>query len=63
MNVAERRQRDGDAAGRVLDVAAKIARDAPKKRGQYVSHALVYWNDINDLRDALDALGIDWRRA
>lgn len=50
------------AAGRVLDVATKIARDAPLKQGQYVSHAKVYWPDIHELRAALDELGIEWRR-
>lgn len=49
------------AAGRVLDVAVKIAHDAPKKQGQYVSHALIYWDDIHELRAALDELGIEWR--
>lgn len=47
---------------RLLDVVVKIAHDAPKKRGQNVSHALVYWPDIIKLREALDALGIEWRR-
>lgn len=51
-----------DAASRVLDVAVKIARDAPAKQGKYVSHAKVWWGDIDELRAALDALGIEWRR-
>lgn len=50
-------------AGRVLDVAIKIARDAPAKQGQYVSHAKVYWGDIHELRAALDALGVEWRQS
>ena len=49
-------------ASRVLDVAVKIAADAPARKGQYVSHCLVYWDDIVELRDSLDALGIEWRK-
>lgn len=49
------------SADRLMDVAIKIAHDAPKKQGQYVSHALVYWDDIHELRACLDALGIEWR--
>jgi hypothetical protein len=50
-------------AGRVLDAAIAIARAAPARRGQYVSHAKIYWPRIEELRAALDALGIDWRPA
>ena len=46
---------------RVLDAAVKVARSAPAKRGQYVTGAKVYWPYIEELRAALDAMGIDWR--
>ena len=54
------------AAGRVLDAAIQVARNAPARRGGYVSKALVYWPYTapldalgQELRDraALDALG------
>jgi len=48
-------------AQRVLDIAVKIAHDAPRKRGQYVSSALVYWPDIIELREALEELGVEWK--
>lgn len=50
------------AAGRVLDAAIQVARNAPARRGGYVSKALVYWPYIEELRDALDALGIEWQQ-
>jgi hypothetical protein len=49
------------AAAKVLDTAIAIARDAPARRGSYVSHAKIYWPLIQELRAALDALGIEWR--
>lgn len=49
------------AAGRVLDAAIAVAAAAPAKRGTYVTKAGVYWPLIDELRDALDALGIEWR--
>lgn len=48
-------------AARVLDAAIDVARQAPARRGEYVSSALIYWPCIEELRAALDALGIDWR--
>jgi len=50
-----------NAAGRVLDAAIAVAEGAPAKRGQYVSHALIYWPMIDELRAALDDMGIEWR--
>jgi hypothetical protein len=50
-----------DAAARVLDAAIAVAQQAPKRRGTYVSHAKIYWPCIEELRAALDALGIEWR--
>lgn len=52
-----------DPAGRVIDAARAVAAYPPRKPGQYVSKAGVYWPLIIELRDALDALGIDWRIA
>ena len=42
---------DTSPAARLMDVAIKIADDAPERKGQYVSHALVYWGDMTELRD------------
>lgn len=50
-----------DPAVAALDAAIEIARNAPAKRGTYVSYAKIYWPLIEDLQAALDALGIDWR--
>ena len=47
-------------ANRVLDAAVAVARSAPAKQGQNVSHAKVYWPYIHELRAALEALGIEW---
>jgi signal recognition particle subunit SEC65 len=52
-----------DSAARVLDAAIKVAAYPPKKKGQSVSSAQVYWPLIDELRDALDELGIEWRPA
>jgi hypothetical protein len=52
---------DWTAPDRVLDAAITIARQAPAKRGAYVTYAKIYWPTIEELRAALDALGIDWR--
>lgn len=53
----------GNPAGRVLDAAIAIAGGAPKRQNKSggVSHALIYWPLIHELREALDDLGIDWR--
>jgi hypothetical protein len=50
-----------EPAARVLDAALRIARNAPATRGTYVSHARIYWPLIEELRAALDALGVEWR--
>jgi hypothetical protein len=44
-----------------LRAARKVAAYPPAKPGQYVSDAKVYWPLIIELRDALDAAGIEWR--
>jgi hypothetical protein len=49
-------------ADRVLNAAVAVAAAAPLKRGKYVVSAQVYWSLIEELRDALDALGVEWRR-
>jgi signal recognition particle subunit SEC65 len=54
-------EHEPNPAARVLDAALQVARDAPKRRGKYVSHALVYWPHIETLREALEALGVEWR--
>jgi hypothetical protein len=50
-----------EPAARVLDAAINVAASAPAKRGQFVSSALIYWPLIEELRAALDDLGIDWK--
>jgi len=50
-----------EPAARVLDAALRIARNAPARRGTYVSHAKIHWPLIEELRAALDALGVEWR--
>jgi hypothetical protein len=52
---------DTEPAAQLLDAAIRIAAHAPKIRGQYVSSALIYWPHIEELRAALDALGVDWK--
>jgi hypothetical protein len=48
-------------AERLLDAAVAIARNAPAGHGATVSHTLVYWPRVEELRDALDAMGVEWR--
>jgi hypothetical protein len=50
-----------DPVTRVLAAAITIARRAPQRRGSYVSHALIPWPLIEELREALDAGGVEWR--
>jgi hypothetical protein len=54
--------RPADTETRLIAAAIQVAADAPARRGTYVSSALVPWSDIELLRDALDAAGIDWRK-
>lgn len=49
------------AADRVLDAAIAVAEAAPTRRGQNVFAAQIPWIRITELREALDALGIEWR--
>jgi hypothetical protein len=46
----------------LLDAAASIAFNAPETHGPTTTHTLVYWPTVERLREALDALGIDWRK-
>jgi len=48
-------------SARLLDAAEAVARQAPARRGTYVSHAKIYWPCIEELRAALDGLGVEWR--
>lgn len=43
------------------ELAARIARRAPKKQGTNVFAAHIPWKMIHELRDLLDDLGIPWR--
>lgn len=49
------------AAARLLEAAIRVAAYPPSKPGTYVSKAQVYWPLIQELRDALDAYGIEWQ--
>lgn len=51
-----------DPAARVLNAAVTIARHSTARQGKYVSHARVYWPELRELRDALDELGVEWRK-
>lgn len=39
----------------------RLAANAPAKQNKYSTHALVSWRLVNELRERLDALGINWR--
>jgi hypothetical protein len=54
---------DRSDSARLLDLAIEIAVYAPKKQGKYVHAAGISWKLIHELRDALDAVGVDWREA
>ena len=41
--------------------AVEVAMSAPLRHGPTTSYAKVYWPRIEQLRAALDAVGIDWR--
>jgi hypothetical protein len=41
--------------------ATDVAIAAPWKHGKYVHSAQVPWDDIERLRAALEAVGVDWR--
>ena len=56
-----RRPAEGDPDWPLWVAAIDIAMNAPLRHGPTTSHALVYWPHIEQLRKALDALGIDWR--
>jgi len=49
-------------AERLVDLAARIARYAPAKQGNYVHRAGIRWTLIHELRNTLDALGVEWRK-
>jgi hypothetical protein len=42
--------------------AIEVAVAAPWKQGTHSYSAQIPWNNVNNLRQALDALGIDWRK-
>lgn len=43
--------------------AIEVAMAAPLKRKAHTTSAGIYWPKVTALREALDALGIDWRAA
>jgi hypothetical protein len=51
----------GPSAKRVLDAAISVATAAPEQKGASVFAAQIPWTRITELREALDALGIEWR--
>jgi hypothetical protein len=46
---------------RVLDATVAVARAAPAKPGTNVHAARISWSKITELREALDAAGLEWR--
>jgi len=50
-------------ASQLLDVAVAIAGYAPKRQNKYTHCANVSWKLIHELRDALDAVGVEWRKS
>lgn len=50
------------SASKLLDTVIAIAAAAPKKQGQHVYSAQVPWALIHQLRERLDAMGIEWRQ-
>lgn len=48
------------ALNRVIEVATKIASEAPTTRARTATYCLVPLASIDELRDALDAAEVDW---
>lgn len=46
----------------VLRAALELAADAPARQAAHTYTATVPWVDVNRLRDALEAAGVDWRK-
>jgi hypothetical protein len=46
----------------IVVAATRVAAAAPLKQGQYVHAAQVPWTLIHELREALNAADVDWRR-
>lgn len=46
---------------RVIVAAIEVAIAAPDQQQRYAFAAKVSWTRIHELRDALEAAGIDWR--
>jgi hypothetical protein len=49
------------ARSRVMGCALRIAARPPLKHGPTTFAASVPWSMIEELRDAIDELGVDWR--
>lgn len=45
---------------RIIALALQIAAAAPRKHGRYAYGANIPWRLILELREALEAAGIDW---
>lgn len=41
--------------------AISVAAAAPLRQGRYVAEARIPWHIVDEVRGALDALGIDWQ--
>lgn len=46
---------------RVLDATIAVVRNAPEKPSHNAYAARISWTKITELRDALDAAGLEWR--
>ena len=54
--------RSGTPEYRLWLAAIDVAASPPLKQGKYAGNAGVYWPLIHELREALDELGVDWRK-
>lgn len=48
-------------AARLMDAVIAVAAAAPARPGTNVFAAKISWRKITELRDALDAMGVEWR--
>jgi hypothetical protein len=61
MSAANEDQEPRSGFARLLDVVIAIAAEPPAKPSTNAYAALVGWRKITELRDALDAVEIEWR--
>jgi hypothetical protein len=54
---------DPESLARILELALRLAIEAPAKRGKDSYSASVMWATIEELRAELDRLGYEWKPA